>query len=182
MKNISSNKHIELAKHLINSNKIFKSDFIAFFINKIGVLRFEELSLNLNELLIEFINDNISFSKQYQRFAKLDYAELETILHGVPFPSIKDLVIRLRENHIEFHGFNILDFFGILEFHAKLKLKEQEVQVTVNKKMIQNKANIQTINLIKKDMNGLLGISNPSKREHKKRPKHNPQSVWTVKK
>jgi hypothetical protein len=182
VRNLTSNRQIELAKDLINSNQVFKSDFITFLINKIGVLRFEELSLSLNELLIQFIHDKISLNKQYQRFAKLDYTELETILQGVPFPSIKELVIQLRDNHIEFRGFNVLDFFGLLEFHAKQKLKEQEGQVTLNKKSVQDKALIQTLNLIKKDMNGLLGVSNLAKREKIKKPKHNPQSVWTVKK
>lgn len=185
MKKLTESQKVELAVSLIDKSEVFKTEFVKYFISKIGVTKLDKLSIQLNELLLLFIHDKISINQQYKRFSRVE-SQLYALLpiNGNKIPSIIELIIYLQERNYSSKGFSLVDFISILE--AEASSKPQVFRTILNysaqNKTASEKAQIQSKRLQKKDMSGLLGVSNLSKRTIKKTPKHYPTSVWTVKK
>ena len=179
-------KKVEMAKDLIAKSEIFKVEFIKFFISIIGMSKIDKLTMQVNELLLLFIHDKISLTQQYKRFSKIEDDLFLTILDLGKIPSLIDLVKHLKEIDYVSNGFSIIDFISIVESEAIVRYKSSSNKNNFNfilqNKSASEKALLQSKRLFKKDMNGLLGMYNLSKRENKRIPSDFPRSVWTVKK
>lgn len=184
MRKLSSKARIEYTIDLINQSTYLKSKFIEFVLEKTKGNKIENLNITLSGILLEFICENKRVSQQYNL---LKHTEQNLgILKGKKFPLFNEFVECLKELNKNNLTFNITDVIEILEYygvHKKWGITQQNSDVLIiETKSAKERALTQSKNQTKKDNNGLLGVSNLAKKNVKKKPKHQPQSIWTVKK
>ena len=122
MKKLTESQKIELAVSLIDKSEVFKTEFIKFFISKIGLSKLDKLSIQLNELLLLFINDKLSLNQQYKRFSRIEGELLDLLpIKGSKIPSIGELIKYLHESNYYSKDFSLVDFISILESESSSK-------------------------------------------------------------
>ena len=183
MKSLNKAERISFSKSLVHNQEIIKKDFLLYLSTILGDKKLEEVKFSLNDMILEYLIIPSSLNKQYKKFEKLDHGALDIVLYGFTYPKIADLVQHLKKIHIQQNGFSIIDFIWLLNSFALRRLKEGDTpSFTQASPGVRERAENQTKRLLKKDLNGLLGVEKLFTKEPKKTPRHYPKSVWTVKK
>jgi hypothetical protein len=182
MKSLNKAERISFSKSLVHNQEIIKKDFLSYLSTILGDKKLEEVKFSLNDMILEYLIIPSSLNKQYKKFEKLDSEVLDFVLHGYNYPKITELIQHLKKIHIQQNGFSIIDFIWLLNSFALSRLKEGEKPFVVQAPPgVRERAENQTKRLLKKDLNGLLGVEKLFTKEPKKKPRHYPRSVWTVK-
>lgn len=173
--------NIETIKSIVLNDQKFTSDFANFVAIQLTRLGESSLNLTVSQLLLSYCSREMSISKLHSVLKNADNDFLDKLLLKKDFPDFKDYLSCIPNTEKDKDTFNIIKGLIILNNYGKSKT------IGVNDKHIQYlrklKAEKQSINLIRKDLNGLLGATNQFKKEFDpKNSKRKSNSIWTVKK
>lgn len=174
-------ENLDALKIIFVKNKFLREDFGKFIADQMYSLGEKSFDFTLENFIEKYlISRTLSLTKLHAFFRSLDSKVLDELLMHKDYPKIYGFIPCIPTELKESKTFSLADGLTIINNYALSKT------LGINEKhsfyLNKIRAERQSENLIKKDLNGLLGISNLFKKEIKKKPKHNPQSVWTVKK
>jgi hypothetical protein len=172
--------NLDALKTVILRTPKLKSHFLSFVGEQIMTLGERSFDYTLEFYLKRFIFEEHSASKIWKICQNFTAEIISELTRQKDYPVMADFVKSIPKELDNRNGFTIEDGVIILMNYGRSK------DLGINEKhkalLQKEKAHKQSENLLKKDLNGLLGITNLFKKEIKKKPKHEPHSVWTVKK
>lgn len=170
-------KYYRTLKLLILKDQKFTNHFLEFVGAQMQNLKEESLDYTISDLMLSYCSRQMSLSRLYKTLQELDGYYLKALLEGKNYPGFGDFVNAIPKKSANKNRFTIIEGLLILQDYGSSGEED-----TNKKRTAKERAEIQSKNLLKKDLNGLLGVTNLFKKNMEDKDKRNSNSVWTVKK
>lgn len=171
----------EFLKPLILNDESFTTHFLNFIRVQLKQLKEDALDYTISDLILSYCSRGMGLSRMHSTLKSIDSAYLNELLLFKDFPEFRDFKNSIPEKWKDKRYFTIVEGLFILQKYGtdkKLGINEKHKIYLVHLKAIK-----QSENLLKKDLEGLLGASNLFKKniDDKKKNMRKSNSVWTVK-